>query len=307
MAVNNASNMPKTQRGNEIYRDSNDKNPSDTGITKKECLGQKVQKQEPRRKRNSLQSVSKPPSGRRSSLDPKPQSSSKEDGIKRVNNSPNQGLKKMDGIRKSAQERDGNGDLLSYAPKKSRLRSIEQETLGSRPAPIGTDYLTDSKVLPSRSHVLSSPGCNDDHFQFDADNDVFLDQNVKNACDRQSVDNAAPVDHTSYDRIMRRSSSYDCVFVNKPEIQSNENINRAKSAGSISTKRSSKEGRGYKIVSSKLPAGQLKSETCKYSYKVLHSSETLSCPRMVQDVAGLFSACTWNIQTPFQQESLGDI
>lgn len=254
-------NKPTIQRKILVDNGSNDK---ENVQSKDEVTRQRQERGSSRDQQRRLaelsDKVSKPPSGRRCSLDSKPLQLRRESSINKGRLSIESGeqIRKSVrnseyGVRRGVRDRNSGPNSSQDLRSRSRASTADQGTPGKRPAPIGSECLGELKNPPSKAPLRQGGG--DDLNQSDADNEVFLDQNISD--ENQSCKKSPPPKIPSSERI-RRSSSYDCVFVNKQEVPSEGNIPRVMSAGSIGSTRLAKDGVTYKISSSLMPGDQFK-------------------------------------------------
>lgn len=257
-------NKPTIQRKISVDNGSNDK---ENVQSKDEVTRQRQERRSSRDQQRRLtelsDKVSKPPSGRRSSLDSKPLQLRRESSIRKGRLSI-ESVRNGELIRKPVRNgeysvRRGVKDGISGPNSSDDLRSrsrpstADQGTPGKRPAPIGSECLGELKNPPSRALPGRSGG--EDLNQSDADNEVFLDQNISD--ENQSCKKSPHPKIPSSERI-RRSSSYDRVFVSKQGAPNDGNIPRVMSAGSIGSTRLAKDEVTYKISSSLMPGDQSK-------------------------------------------------
>lgn len=257
-------NKPTIQRKISVDNGSNDKeNVQSQDEVTRQRQERRSSRDQQRRLTELSDKVSKPPSGRRSSLDSKPLQLRRESSISKGRLSI-ESVRNGELIRKPVRNgeygvrrgvKDGISGPNSSDDLKSRSRpsTADQGTPGKRPAPIGSECLGELKNPPSRA-LPSRSGCEDLN-QSDADNEVFLDQNISD--ENQSCKKSPPPKVPSSERI-RRSSSYDRVFVSKQGASNDGNIPRVMSAGSIGSTSLAKDGVTYKISSSLMPGDQSK-------------------------------------------------
>lgn len=261
-------NKPTIQRKISVDNGSNDK---ENVQSKDEVTRQRQERRSSRDQQRRLtelsDKVSKPPSGRRSSLDSKPLQLRRESSISKGRLSI-ESVRNGELIRKPVRNgeygvRRGVKDGISGPNSSDDLRSrsrpstVDQGTPGKRPAPIGSECLGELKNPPPRA--LPSQCGGEDLNQSDADNEVFLDQNISD--ENQSCKKSPPPKVPSSERI-RRSSSYDRVFVSKQGAPNDGNIPRVMSAGSIGSTRLAKDGVTYKISSSLMPGDSKGIQQC---------------------------------------------
>ncbi|XP_062566370.1 probable serine/threonine-protein kinase nek1 [Saccostrea cucullata] len=258
----NIENKPTIERKHSIKNadlqpDNNnkDKRQSIDGIPR-----QKLEKrdQDSRRQQSveSSENIGKPPSGRKS-LDSKPQSLlafQKEGG-----NNYRGNVAESSQVKKGSSERRSSGVHSSECQGKPRFRtpSIEPRISDRRPTPIGSEGSSVTKKLFSRHKYPACRASNDDPDQSETENEVFVDQGV--------ADNELrPINVANSPKKVRRSSSYDCVFVDKKQTPNDGSIPRAKSAGSI--KRQSTDGYTYNVSSSLMPSGNIDKDKGKMDF-----------------------------------------
>lgn len=261
-------NKPTIQRKISVDNGSNDK---ENVQSKDEVTRQRQERRSSRDQQRRLtelsDKVSKPPSGRRSSLDSKPLQLRRESSISKGRLSI-ESVRNGELIRKPVRNgeygvRRGVKDGISGPNSSDDLRSrsrpstADQGTPGKRPAPIGSECLGELKNPPPRA--LPSQCGGEDLNQSDADNEVFLDQNISD--ENHSCKKSPPPKILSSERI-RRSSSYDRVFVSKQGAPNDGNIPRVMSAGSIGSTRLAKDGVTYKISSSLMPGDSKGIQQC---------------------------------------------
>lgn len=261
-------NKPTIQRKISVDNGSNDK---ENVQSKDEVTRQRQERRSSRDQQRRLtelsDKVSKPPSGRRSSLDSKPLQLRRESSISKGRLSI-ESVRNGELIRKPVRNgeygvRRGVKDGISGPNSSDDLRSrsrpstVDQGTPGKRPAPIGSECLGELKNPPPRA--LPSQCGGEDLNQSDADNEVFLDQNISD--ENHSCKKSPPPKILSSERI-RRSSSYDRVFVSKQGAPNDGNIPRVMSAGSIGSTRLAKDGVTYKISSSLMPGDSKGIQQC---------------------------------------------
>lgn len=261
-------NKPTIQRKISVDNGSNDK---ENVQSKDEVTRQRQERRSSRDQQRRLtelsDKVSKPPSGRRSSLDSKPLQLRRESSISKGRLSI-ESVRNGELIRKPVRNgeygvRRGVKDGISGPNSSDDLRSrsrpstVDQGTPGKRPAPIGSECLGELKNPPPRA--LPSQCGGEDLNQSDADNEVFLDQNISD--ENHSCKKSPPPKILSSERI-RRSSSYDRVFVSKQGAPNDGNIPRVMSAGSIGSTSLAKDGVTYKISSSLMPGDSKGIQQC---------------------------------------------
>ncbi|XP_061192835.1 serine/threonine-protein kinase Nek3-like [Saccostrea echinata] len=224
---------------------------------------QKLEKrdQDSRRQQSveSCENIGKPPSGRKS-LDSKPQSLQafqKEGG-----NNFRGHAAESNQMKRVNSERRSSGIHSSECQAKPRFKtpSMEHRTSDRRPTPIGSESSSVTKKLFSRHKYPSCRASNDEPDQSETENEVFLDQGVTES----EIKPTTVADNINSPKKVRRSSSYDCVFVDKKQNHNDGSIPRAKSAGSI--KRLSTDGYTYNISSSLMPSGNKDTDQGKMDF-----------------------------------------